>query len=403
MSSVASETKIAQPAAEATGTTRPLSVFVHLAADKDAVAWREAWRSRTLVGVNEETPYGYGRATGMGCTVEFSRTSPESFAVKIIRLGLRVLTGFDVIHAIRQRPALLDADVVWTHTESQYLAVAAVLSWSRRRPKLLGQSVWLFDRWKTLTPLHRLLYRRLIRHVDVLTVHSSVNLAVAQALFPDKRVVLVPFGIPSEQVTPPVARTGRPLRILSVGNDRHRDWTCLVEALDGLSDAVCVILSGTAPHALTKGRPNLQIMQARTNSEFFARLAEADVVCVPLKANGHASGITVIQEAVLAGVPVIATATGGLEVYFGADAVRYVPPGDPQALRDALQDIARDPANAQARAVRAQQHMADAGIGAQSFIRQHVELSHEMLGQQVPKSLGASAEGQSDPRPTSKP
>jgi len=325
-------------------TSRPLNVFVHLAADKDAVAWREAWLARTLVGINDETPYGYGRATTMGCRVVFSRTTPEALPVKVVRLGLRVLTGFDAIHAFRQRRAMGEADVVWTHTESQYLAVAAILALSKRRPKLLGQSVWLFDLWNKLTPLHKLLYRRLIRHVDVLTVHSSENFAVAKALFPGKRIVLVPFGIPSEEMTEPVPRAGKPFRILSIGNDRHRDWTCLASALDGVDDAEAVILSGTAPRSLTP------------------------------------SGITVIQEAVLAGVPVIATATGGLEGYFGTDAVRYVPPGDPDALRDALREIAGDPEAARQRAVRAQRHMVEAGIGAQSFIRQHVELSHDLVG-----------------------
>jgi len=361
-------------------TSRPLNVFVHLAADKDAVAWREAWLARTLVGINDETPYGYGRATTMGCRVVFSRTTPEALPVKVVRLGLRVLTGFDAIHAFRQRRAMGEADVVWTHTESQYLAVAAILALSKRRPKLLGQSVWLFDLWNKLTPLHKLLYRRLIRHVDVLTVHSSENFAVAKALFPGKRIVLVPFGIPSEEMTEPVPRAGKPFRILSIGNDRHRDWTCLASALDGVDDAEAVILSGTAPRSLTQGRPNLEIKQARTNGELFAQFAQASVVCVPLKPNGHASGITVIQEAVLAGVPVIATATGGLEGYFGTDAVRYVPPGDPDALRDALREIAGDPEAARQRAVRAQRHMVEAGIGAQSFIRQHVELSHDLVG-----------------------
>lgn len=363
---------------------RPMKIFAHLAADKDVTAWHEAWRNRTLVGVNDETPYGYGRAARMGCVIDFSRTSRETLPAKVLRLGLRVVTGFDLLHALRQRRALLDADVVWTHTESQFLAVAAVVAFARRRPKILGQSVWLFDRWERLNPFHKWLFRRLMRHVDVLTVHSSENLAVARALFPDKRVLCVPFGIPSEQTTAPVVRRGRPLHILSIGNDRHRDWECLAAALDGLSDASAVILSGTAPRSLTKGRPNLQIMQARTNPELFEHFAQAGVVCVPLKPNRHASGITVIQEAVLAGVPVVATATGGLEGYFGPDCVRYVPPADPGALREALQEIALDPEGARERAVRAQRHMAEAGIGAESYIRRHVELSREMLGRETP-------------------
>ncbi len=357
-----------------------MKVFVHLAADKDADAWREAWHARTLVGINDETPYGYGRASRMGCEIAFSRTSREWLPTKVLRLGLRVLTGFDLIHAMRQRQALLASDVVWTHTESQYLAVAALTAFAKKRPKLLGQSVWLFDRWDRLNPLHKVLYRWLIRSVDVLTVHSRENLAVARALFPDKRVLLVPFGIPSEDMTAPTARPTRPMRILSIGNDRHRDWACLATALDGLPDASAVILSGSAPHSLTKGRPNLKIMQARTNTELFAQFAVASVVCVPLKPNRHASGITVIQEAVLAGVPVIATSTGGLDGYFGSDAVHYVPPGNPEALREAIDSVAKNPREAQARAVRAQRHMREAGIGAEVFIRRHVTISREMVG-----------------------
>jgi len=356
-----------------------LRVFVHLATDKDAAAWRRAWQAGTLVGVNEETPYGYGRAERMGCRLAFSRAFPEKPAARLLRLGLRVLAGFDLLHALRQGRALREADVVWTHTESQFLAVAAAHAFRARRPPLIGQSVWLFDRWERLGPLHRMLYRRLIRDVDVLTVHSTENLAVARALFPGKRVLHVPFGIPSERVTPPVRRPGRPLRVLALGSDRHRDWACLAAALDGVPEASAIILSGTAPRRLARGRPNLRVGRARSQAELAAHFAEASVVCVPLKPNRHASGITVIQEAVLAGLPVVATATGGLEGYFGPDAVRYVPPGDPAALRAALLEIAADPEAARARAERAQAHMIEAGIGAETYIRRHVEISREML------------------------
>ena len=356
-----------------------LRVFVHLATDKDAAAWRRAWEAGTLVGVNEETPYGYGRAERMGCTLAFARAYPENPAARFLRLGLRVLLGFDLLHALRQGRTLAEADVVWTHTESQFLAVAAALVFRRRRPKLIGQSVWLFDRWHRLGPLRRRLYRRLIRDVDVLTVHSTENLAVARALFPGKRVLHVPFGIPSERVTAPVRRPCRPLRILAIGSDRHRDWACLVAALDGLPEASAVILSGTAPRRLARSRPNLRIGQARSQAELAAHLDVASVVCVPLKPNRHASGITVIQEAVLAGLPVVATATGGLEGYFGADAVRYVPPGDPAALRAALLEVAADPEAARRRAERAQARMVEAGIGAEAYIRRHVDISREML------------------------
>jgi glycosyltransferase involved in cell wall biosynthesis len=106
---------------------------------------------------------------------------------------------------------------------------------------------------------------------------------------------------------------------------------------------------------------------------------EATVVCVPLRPNVHASGITVIEEAALAGVPIVATDVGGLDAYFPRDEIRYAPAGDVAALRQALRATASDPAAACAQARRAQQRMVDGDLGAEAYIRAHVELSREVL------------------------
>src|SRR4051812_14342371 len=116
-----------------------IRVFVHLARDKDIESWRAAKAAGELVGVNDDTPYGYGRAERMGCRVEFSRSAKESGAEKALRMALRLALGFDLLHAWRQREAIARADIVWTHTESQYLAVAAIARTTGVRPKLLGQ------------------------------------------------------------------------------------------------------------------------------------------------------------------------------------------------------------------------------------------------------------------------
>ena len=81
---------------------------------------------------------------------------------------------------------MIEADIIWTHTESQYLAVAAVLLLRGAKTKLLGQTVWLMDRWRSIDPLRRALYRRLVQRVDVLTFHSPANLAMAQGSFPTR-------------------------------------------------------------------------------------------------------------------------------------------------------------------------------------------------------------------------
>jgi len=141
-----------------------------------------------------------------------------------------------------------------------------------------------------------------------------------------------------------------------------------------------VILSGSAPRRLARSGANIDIRIARNNDELQEEFKNADVVCVTLKPNLHASGITVIQEAVLSGVPVIATDVGGLDLYFSRDEVSYVPVGDVSALRAAIRAIIEEPEAARLRAVAAQARMANhEHCGAEAYISRHVAISRELL------------------------
>jgi glycosyltransferase involved in cell wall biosynthesis len=359
---------------------RVINVHVHLAVDKDVLAWRRKRESGDLVGINDVTPYGYGRAEAMGCRVTFSTSKQENKLGKLFRLGVRGVLGADLVHAWRNRAAILKSDIVWTHTESQYLSVALVGLLSGRRVRIVGQTIWLMDAWDSLFFPHKFLFRWLVSRVDVLTFHSQENLTRAKALFPSSNARFVKFGIPAERWQVPRERPGAVIRILAPGNDRHRDWGTLVDAVSGMPNVRLKVLSGSIPGKFARNRENIEIAPARHNDELREALDEATIVCVPLRENLHASGITVIQEAVLSGVPVVATGTGGLSAYFSADEIRYVPPGDANALRAAFEEIFRDPRQALDRARRAQARMLDAGdMGAQAYIRRHVELSREIL------------------------
>ena len=358
-----------------------IHVYAHLAVDKDAVEWRRKRESGDLVGINDPTPYGYGRAEEMGCRVTFSKSKPENRLEKLCRLGVRAIFGADLVHAWRNRASIRESDIVWTHTESQFLAVAMVGVLLRKRVRIIGQSVWLIDSWDALTLAKKALFRWLISRVDVLTFHSPENYARAKALFRDANVRLVKFGIPAESKRMPVERPcAQTVSILAIGNDRHRDWKTLIDAVSGVPNLRVKILSGSVPKRYAKRSANVEITRACSNEELYRAFDDATLVCVPLKKNFHASGLTAIQEAVLQGVPVVATGVGGLDAYFSADEVRYVPPGDAAALRAAFEEMARDPAAARERAARAQARMEDPdGIGAQPYIRRHVELSRDVL------------------------
>jgi len=356
-----------------------LRVFVHLAENKDVDRWKVGWADGSLVGVNDDTPYGYGRANGLGCTVSFSKACHETVVGKLLRYGVRLLLGFDFLHAWRQRREFQTADVIWTHTESQYLAVAAVAKLTGNGTKIIGQTVWLFDHWSNLSLVKRRLYSALIRRVDVLTFHYHLNMQVAEALFPAADLRFVPFGIPSETKVLPRVLPQKPLRILAVGNDRHRDWKTLVGVVKRRPDFALTILSGSVPRRLVADIPNVGVHLAKSNLELKSAFAAASVVCVPLQENLHASGITAIEEAVLAGVPVIASDTGGLRHYFSDKEIRYIPVGDQSALLDALIEILECPERAREMAIRAQGRMGRGGLGTDEYILDHVRISHDIV------------------------
>jgi glycosyltransferase involved in cell wall biosynthesis len=69
-------------------------------------------------------------------------------------------------------------------------------------------------------------------------------------------------------------------------------------------------------------------------------MSTADAFALP---SGWEARALVVQEAMAAGLPVVATAVGGLPELLGATGL-LVPPGDPQALADALERLLTDPA-----------------------------------------------------------
>ena len=358
-----------------------IKVFVQLAHGTDARRWQADLAGGRVLGVNERSPYGYHLASQWGCDVRFSEDAPESPVARLWRRGLRRLLGFDVVHALRNARRLRECDVVWTHTECQTLSVLALRKWQRGGPRVIGQSIWLFDDWPRMAEPRRALYRWLLADADVLTVHSPANLAVACGLLPAVRSELVRFGIGSGTPLPP--RTPRqpahPFRLIAVGNDRDRDWATLLAAVGGDPRFTLTIVSQRLQRRPALPR-NVRVVHPAHNDALFALYAQADVAVVPLKANRHASGSTAIQEATLLGLPVACTRTGGLEAYFDDGQVRFVPVADAPLLKATLVAMCAD-AGALATQVAAARARLDAALGAANFVRRHVELSREVLGQ----------------------
>jgi glycosyltransferase involved in cell wall biosynthesis len=112
----------------------------------------------------------------------------------------------------------------------------------------------------------------------------------------------------------------------------------------------------------------------------FALFDWADLLVVPLKPNLHASGLTVILEATILGLPVICSRAGGLDAYFGPEEIFYVPGQDPGQLRTAIQHLARDDARRHGLVRNARRRLDDDDLTSTGYARRHVELSRQLLG-----------------------
>lgn len=117
----------------------------------------------------------------------------------------------------------------------------------------------------------------------------------------------------------PAGRTFR-LEILG-GGSRLAEYQALTAELQ-LEDSVC--FPGQVSH-----------------EEVYKRLGSATLLAVPIRSD---IGPGVIPEALCAGLPVVAAASGGMPTLLGSsEAVRFVPVDDPCAMADAIVEVTRDP------------------------------------------------------------
>jgi glycosyltransferase involved in cell wall biosynthesis len=180
---------------------------------------------------------------------------------------------------------------------------------------------------------------------------------------------------------------GEPQLIIAVGNDVHRDWPTLVQAVARHPDWRLRIVSTKCPLSLAQGVANVEIAGVDNNADLKALYRQATIVVVPLLPNAHASGITVLQEAALNGVAAIASDVGGLRDYFDADSVTYYASGDVDGLEQAIHGLLSDPDARYTQAMSAQRQMGPDGLSSYAFARRHVEISRSLVGERSSRPL----------------
>jgi glycosyltransferase involved in cell wall biosynthesis len=203
----------------------------------------------------------------------------------------------------------------------------------------------------------RLAYERLARAVARradLTLAASPDLAAA-ARRAGAREVRTTFVVapPLGPATRPAAQTraelgvgDRPMVLAVARLHAQKRLDVLVDAAAGWGSspgAPTVVVAGDGPERealaarIERSRAPVTLLGAR--DDVADLLHAADVVAVSSAWEARA---LIAQEALRAGVPLVATAVGGLPELVG-DAAVLVPPGDPAAFRWALEQAATDP------------------------------------------------------------
>lgn len=312
--------------------------YVHLGRGSKVAKQRERYlRGET----NDLTPYGFHLAEEMGAIVTFSNDEeyPASpVAAKLNWWGNRLLR-FDFGHAWANRKAVTACDVVWTMTEGEAFAIAALMMIRAvRRKPIIGNAVWLFDRWNKIPKINRRLFRILSHYISIMTVHSQKCIAVARASLPNLCCELTHFGINPDiyQINSPKMRTNEgPIRVFAAGNDATRDWATFLSALGNDTRFSLNIWTPALTPEILAQYNNVLLPKPILMVDIMALYDQCDVVVVPMVDNIF-SGITVALEAVALGKPVICSNTGGVTTYFNENEIRYVPLSNAAELREAV-------------------------------------------------------------------
>lgn len=313
------------------------------------VAFPQGWGADRWARGDERPgllPYGFDHLACPGLTTGLAEVPRRS-----VVSAMHALAG-------RKRPCNGDRWVIaWD--EATGCRVAGDKRW-RGRPAAAGV-IWATDPVIGLrSRIRRAFMRRALRRMSALwclvgTQVASVERFVGRG---GPRVAHVPFGIDEHFFGFEKYRDGE--IILSVGDDIDRDYPTLVKALE--------IVRRTRPRVRailctrSHGFPDWVEWHPNTPHRTLAELyRKAAVVAVATRPNLHVSGMTAALEAMATGRPVVATDTPGMSEYVPATAGVLVPPGDGDALAEAICRLLDDPDMA-------------AAMGAAG--RSHIEANH---------------------------
>lgn len=213
---------------------------------------------------------------------------------------------------------------------AKHLMIAHILS--------VGKKMLLLDRFQ------------LQEQIDTFFVYASWQQRFIQERWqvPAERVVLTPFMVDShffaaDQVV------AHPRRMICAVGLEFRDYPTLLAAVCDLD--VEVVIAAASPWSKRSDTTQQAAIPANVTVRKFSQYelrqlyADSAFVVMPLYNVNFQAGVTAILEAMAMGKAVLCSRTPGqTDVIADGQTGLYVPPGDPEALRDQIQFLLNNPA-----------------------------------------------------------
>jgi glycosyltransferase involved in cell wall biosynthesis len=248
--------------------------------------------------------------------------------------------AFDLRRAVREDGAAVIAT-------SPHWSLPFVLLWVRARGGHVMHGPLIYMASRVTRPFYVAYYRALTRRLRVVILHAErfVDGVRALKLRPD-RIVVVPHGfvpdglVRSGEYDPdgPFICIGRLLP--------YKGVDVFVRALEILmqrGESVTAVIGGegVTDEVAPDGLGGLEILPGRISDASFAALVDRCAAVVLPYRNATQSGV--LAHAFVAGRPVIATNVGSFPDYVDDDNGFLVPPGDAEALAEAISALHKDP------------------------------------------------------------
>jgi glycogen synthase len=186
---------------------------------------------------------------------------------------------------------------------------------------------------------------------------------------------VIPNFIPDEIVLDDIPQPGRNAPLLFVGDLMpDKGVQTLLDAYRLLTAPPPLVLAGrSTPHSVWDIPDGVELVGAQPHSEVLKYFRSARMVLVPSLCADACP--TVVLEAMAAGRPVVAAASGGIvDLVADGETGFLVPPGDAPALASAIASLLDDPAAAQALGAAGRNRAREFTVGA---VVQRVERMYE--------------------------